>query len=906
MKLDKNNIRQITGIIKNISLNIGANNINVDDNALTTINKTIDEINSLNNKNIPKIRNTYVNEDDLFKPIGILDPLGLRDNPLTQKPYENFYFDSSKNSSKENPTYQSLADKWSKFPMYGKREESIKVIYNNQVVLVISGTGSGKTVLTPKFALHTLNYQGRIAITNPKRTPTKGNAIYAAMCMDVKLGTHVGMKYRDSEASAYSADSKLIYATDGWVLQKLQKDPMLSDLDMVIIDEAHERGIQIDLLLLLLKDLLIRRPTFKLIIMSATINAKIFIDYFPSKDFKFAMIDAGEIPNYPIEEHFLDTPINKFDNLGNLIGDSYIEKAVDKVVSLLREHEIGDILVFFPGKGDTSDGCMLLHRKMDKLNSALDKKIYCNVLTSTTDKETEELLTSPTKFKESGIYTRKVIFATEVAESSMTFDGLDFVVDTGLVNNNIFYSEKNMVALEKKYISKASHKQRKGRTGRTAPGTCYNMFTKKEFEQVFIDYPVTPISTEDISIPLMYFLSKDNLISHVNFPISYDFSKKHQHPVKKDFLMNNSSNNKLIGTELAEFLYKLIEAPPIDTIKRTVERLIAIDIIDIQNNVGKITNMGKAVAVFDMLPEIGRMLISGYNYHCRDDIVNLAALFELTDYRLDNIFERFRPISKDNAIKKEEKMKYERVKGKWANALGDHFSLIDIYNEFYLYKYDTIDKRSGRIIKEKKGDVRKWCNNNFLHFKTLERVKDVARQINQKFGKVIQLFREKYPSSHPSHIFINSPPEISKKPAENIIRSIVDGFYINLLKKIDERKYITCFPHVKTTAGLSQDSLFAKIRSPTKYAIYTQLKSIFGKTNYSMVSKIPPSIIEEIMKSDKNKYIESCWKVTKEDTQHEKDTHVKPKHVKDKHVKPKYVKVKHIKPKGGKAKHDKS
>ena len=855
------NSKKFINSINNINLNLVKSNANISNNIINKINNKINEINNSNNINIPKIRNTHVEEDKLFEPIGILDPLGLKNNPLTKESYKNLYYDETKNIGKGNEPYSDYAKRWSNFPMYGKREESIKAIYNNQVILVISGTGSGKTVLTPKFALHTLNYEGRIAITNPKRAPTKSNAMYAAMCMDVKLGTYVGMKYRDSDPSAYSVDCKLIYATDGWVLQKLQKDPMLSDLDMVIIDEAHERGIQIDLLLLLLKDLLVRRPSFKLIIMSATVNAKIFSDYFPIKEFKFKMIDAGEVPNYPIEEFYLDKPINKFDENGSLIGDSYVEIAVDKVVELLRKHEIGDILVFFPGKGDTSDGCMLLHQKLERINKELDRKIYCNMLTSTTDKETEELLTSPTKFKESGIYTRKVIFATEVAESSMTFDGLDYVIDTGLVNNNIFYSEKNMLALEKKYISKASHKQRRGRTGRTAPGTCYNLFTKNEFENKFIDYPVTPISSEDISIPLMYFLSKDNLISHIDFPIKY-------HNIVK---ANSIKNGKLQGIELTLFINKFIEKPPINTVKITINRLIALNIIEVKNNIGKITNLGKAVAIFDMIPEIGRMLISGYNYHCREDIVNLAALFELTDYRMDNIFDRFRPSSKDESIKREEKKKYDKVKTKWTNSNGDHFSLLDIYNTFYSYSYDTIDRRSGRIIKEKKGDAKKWCNDNFLNFRTLKNVKDSARQINQKFGKVVQLFKQTNPNNRLSYIFMDHPPVLSEKHNDNILRALLDGFYINIIKKTGNGKFINCFPEIKTIAGFTQDSLFSRVKTQYKYAFYSQLKSIFGKTSYAMISKISPALIEDIKKSSGNEYIKSCWKNINEE---------KPKNVK--------------------------
>ena len=836
------NIQLIVNKANNINLNLTSNYIK--DNKINSVNSLIEDINNSNNINIPKIRNIFVNEKDLLQPIGILDPLGLKNNPLTNEPYQNIYYNPDKELSIENPTYEFLGSIWSKFPMYSKREESIKAIYNNQVILVISGTGSGKTVLAPKFALHVLNYQGRIAITNPKRAPTQENTEFSAKCLGVEIGTFVGMKYRESDPKAYSPDCRLIYVTDGWILQKLQKDPMLLDLDVVIIDEAHERGIQIDLLLLLLKELILKRPTFKLIIMSATINSETFTNYFPTNKFKFAMIDAGELPNYPIEEIFLQKPINKFDSFGSLIGDSYIEAAVDKAVELLRKHEKCDILVFFPSKNDTSNGCMLLHRKLEKLNRVLDKKIYCTTLTSATDKETQKLITHSSKYTESGIYSRKVIFATEVAESSITFYGLNFVIDTGLVNNNIFYADKNITSLEKNYISKASHKQRKGRTGRTGPGTCFNLFTKDEYEK-FREYAITPITTEDISVPLMFFLSRDNLISHIDFPISY------------------KNINKQKKGSLTQFLNSLIEIPSIDTIKHTINRFIALKIIDVKKNKGTITDLGRGIAQFEMIPELGVMIISGYNHRCRDDIINLAVILDITEYRMDNIFEKFRPSSKDPTIKSAEKKKYDKVKSKWINSMGDHFSLIDIYNNFYSYKYDTIDRKTGQIIRNKKGDAKQWCRENFLHFKTLDKVRDKARQINQNFGKVMRIFREKHPMNAPTYIFTDIPPKISDKRNENILKAIFDGFYINLLKKVDKSKYINCFPEKKTACGISQESLYAKVKNPTNYAIYSQLKSIFGKMNYSVVSKVSPSMIDEISTSDQYQYVESCLHVDK-------------------------------------------
>jgi HrpA-like RNA helicase len=880
-----------------------------------TITEFVNEINRNKLNNSVKNRNTFVNPKDLFREIGILDPQGLQLNPLTGEVYEDIYYNSSKNVGEDNVTYKFLSGFWSNMPMYTKRIESIKAIYENQVVLIISGTGSGKTVLTPKFALHALNYQGRIAITNPKRIPSKENAIYAAKTLGVKLGKQVGLKYRGSDSSHYSAnDAKLIYCTDGYIVAKLESDPMLSDFDCLIIDEAHERNVNIDLLLLLLKGLIKRRPDFKLIIMSATINEKTFINYFPQPEFKFAFIDAGSIPNKHIDEYFLDTPINKFDQNGNLINKDFIQAGVDRVVKILRETPEGDILVFFTGKGEAQDGMTLLHRELERVNKNLDSKIYADILHAGTRKEAQDLLIDNKQYKKNTKFTRKVIFATEVAESSITIKALDYVIDSGLANQNIYYGAKNMVSLEKKYIAKANHRQRKGRVGRKRPGFCYNLFTKKEYEEKFPEYPDAPILTEDISSNVLLFLSNKELVTHINYPFTYPVvaanrsikgGKEPVRTLKPSILrdskiennsvavMNKATNKAMtnipvtivnkaalmaanktvikavnkpaapsslgLGTDLATFLATMIEKPPIDNIKRILDRIEALGGIKITNNRGEFTDMGRAMAVFGFTPEIGKMIISGYNYHCRDEVANIAAIFEVSEMRMDTIFERFSSRSKDESQKKLEKQKYDKVKKKFASAMGDHISLVNIYRDFFERRYDTTNRRTGAVLKEKRGDAKEWCKENFLNYNRLDKVRDTAKQINRRFGRVIQIYRETHPENKPSHIFVNSPPVVSDKKDENILMAVIQGFYVNLMRKVGDRRYVNCFPPDKTTAMLAMDSLYGSIRATTNFAVYSELKSIFGRTGYAFVSKVPPSMIENLKKLEIGKKFESCF-----------------------------------------------
>jgi len=152
----------------------------------------------------------------------------------------------------------------------------------------------------------------------------------------------------------------------------------------------------------------------------------------------------------------------------------------------------------------------------------------------------------------------------------------------------------------------------------------------------------------------------------------------------------------------------------------------------------------------------------------------------------------------------------------------------------------------------------------------LEKIKQEAKDLQRKFGQVIRIYREKHPENRPTHLFLDYPPQLSDKKDENILMAILDGYYINLLKKTGERRYTNCFPPVKTTAGLTMDSLFAGVKTKYKYALYSELKGIFGRINYSIVCKVPPSLIKKIMESKRGKYVEDCFKKMEEEKQEKK------------------------------------
>ena len=266
---------------------------------------------STNNKNSKNNINS--------KNIGIMDRAGTKINPM--------------NGQKFSEKWLSSPKWWQNLPMYADSNKIINLINDNQVLLVISGTGSGKTVLVPFYALHTLNYQGRVVMTIPKTGVVLKAATTSSEMADVVLGKEVGYQYRGSRLSnggpTKSESTKLLISTDGSIVAQLINDPEMKAYDIVIIDEAHERGVQIDLLLLLMKKALRLNKKLKLIVMSATINPLIFENYFKS-EFKYAAVNvSGNLTNYPVKMEYLQKP------LANPEKD-FIKAGISRIIQILE------------------------------------------------------------------------------------------------------------------------------------------------------------------------------------------------------------------------------------------------------------------------------------------------------------------------------------------------------------------------------------------------------------------------------------------------------------------------------------------------------------------------------------------------------------------------------------------
>jgi HrpA-like RNA helicase len=691
----------------------------------------------------------------MTKDIGILDPDGKELNPLTGNPYSD--------------TYKNLAKIWRTFPAYETAKDIINTIIKNQVTLVISGTGSGKTVLLPKYLLHVFNYEKKIAITLPKQIIAQSAAEFAAKTLDVELGKDVGYKFKGSDKKGYSKENKLLYATDGTIVAKLLNDPELREFDGVVIDEAHERKVQIDFLLYLLKNTVKIRPEFKLIIMSATVNQDIFKSYFKTDNIKFEIINVGAKTNYPIESIFLNDEITE---------KQYINKGYEIIKKIVLDNndnndELKDILFFVTSSNEAKDLCALT------IKDNLD--VFCIEVYSGMDDEKQKLAQDKFLYKTMTKKNRKLVIATNVAESSLTIDGIRYVIDSGFEIFGIFDADKQAKVIGKRLITHAQAKQRMGRTGRTSPGICYHLYTKEQFDKKMERFPEPTIRTSNIYGECLKLL----IISTIQ------------------------TTDKLLNV-----LMQLIEPPREAYIRMAITTLEKLNLI--KNN--KITDLGMIVGNMQTDPIPSICILIGKIYNCSREI---SAIFAMTEAIKENLSELF--IIPTMNVNEQDKQrmknlfnKFKEAQKKLAHKDGDHLSLLKIFTKYRELKIS--DK------KNKEQDIIDFCYKHFIKKNILDKAYKSYKKIKDNIAQIHNI------------PFDKNNDIINKDLDERILYCLNFGFNINTAKlNSDKETYVTS---TIKYAKLNQNNFiqFKHINNP-KELIYQGLLISSGKNELTLISK---------------------------------------------------------------------
>ncbi|MDR2798175.1 MAG: ATP-dependent RNA helicase [Treponema sp.] len=353
-------------------------------------------------------------------------------------------------------------------PVYEHKDLILKALEANQVVVVESPTGSGKTTQLPVI-LHDAGYtkNGVIGVTQPRRIAAVSVSEFIARQLGCTLPGIVGYKMRFEDKTDPSTVIKIM--TDGILLQEMKLDPYLSKYGSLIVDEAHERSLNIDFILGLLKRVLEIRPEFKVIVSSATINAQVFSVYFG--ECPVVKIDAITYPVTLIYDPpaVLSTPGSPPG--GQTAIDAILDKIDAIIERVISEARSGDILVFLPGEKMIKD-CM-----SRLVSGPLASYLHLVPLYGRLGKEEQERV-----FEGAPLGKTKVVIATNIAETSVTIDGITTVIDSGLSKLNYYNPRTFTSSLVEGPVSKASANQRKGRAGRTKPGTAYRLYTRKDFE----------------------------------------------------------------------------------------------------------------------------------------------------------------------------------------------------------------------------------------------------------------------------------------------------------------------------------------------------------------------------------------------------------------------------------------
>ncbi|KAJ7119817.1 P-loop containing nucleoside triphosphate hydrolase protein [Mycena epipterygia] len=534
-------------------------------------------------------------------------------NPFTKQPH--------------TAQYKKILEARKKLPVYAQMDDFFKVFTDNQIIVMVGETGSGKTTQIPQFVAYSdlPHTNGKlIACTQPRRVAAMSVAKRVADEMDVQLGRQVGYSIRFEDMTE-PGTTFLKYMTDGMLLREAMNDPNLDRYSTIILDEAHERTLATDILMGLLKGLAKKRSDLKIIIMSATLDAVKFQKYFTIKSTETAPLLKVPGRTFPVEVFYTQEP-----------EPDYVEAAIRTVLMIHRAEGPGDVLLFLTGEQEIEDACRKIKIEADDLiNQDPDAvgPLICVPLYSSLPPQQQQRIfdAAPEARTTGGPPGRKIVVSTNIAETSLTIDGIVYVVDPGFSKQNVYNPRIRVESLLVSPISKASAQQRAGRAGRTRPGKCFRLYTEKDFMNEL---------------------------------------EEQTHP---EILRSNLSNAvlelvKLGIKDLVRFDY--VDAPAPETLMRALELLNYLAAIDDEGN---LTTLGRIMAEFPLDPQMAKMLIVSPEFRCSNEMLTITAMLSVPNVWL-------RPNN--------QRREADAAKALLSVPDGDHLTLLNVYNEYVNNMHD--------------------------------------------------------------------------------------------------------------------------------------------------------------------------------------------------------------------------
>ncbi|TRY49785.1 PRP43 involved in spliceosome disassembly mRNA splicing [Cryptosporidium tyzzeri] len=533
------------------------------------------------------------------------------------KPYSNKYYELRK-------FRKSL-------PAWSERKTFCKLVKKNQVVILVGDTGSGKTTQCPQFILESgLGGNLKIACTQPRRVAAMSVAQRVSEEMDVCLGDIVGYTIRFEDKT--NENTRLKYVTDGMLLREAMYDNDLSQYGVIIIDEAHERTISTDILMGSLKEMLLRRSfesknPLRLVVMSATLESTKFQSYFGNDSPVFSI--PGRM--FPVELIYNIKP-----------EKDYLEASIQKVLDIHENEAPGDILLFLTGEEEIEQAKQRLEFLSSPLEEQFGELVIIPLYSSLPPSKQQKIFDkTPGPKYPGGPIGRKVVISTNIAETSVTIDGIVYVIDPGFSKQKVYNPRTRVESLLVSPISKASAKQRMGRAGRTREGKCFRLYTKEAFESELADQTHPEILRSNLSNVVLILKSLG-----INDLVHFDF----------------------------------MDPPAPETLMRALEQLYFLEAMDDE---GELTKLGKLMTEFPIDPQLARMLIKSSELGCASQILSLASLLNVP-----NIFLRPRDKSKEA----------DYAKSSFVDPDGDHLTLLYAFESFreVLYKDENKAKKFAK------------------------------------------------------------------------------------------------------------------------------------------------------------------------------------------------------------------
>ena len=504
------------------------------------------------------------------------------------------------NQSFGRRTNMTIKQQRESLPVFQFRKKLLEAVAEHQLMIVVGETGSGKTTqLTQYFAEAGYANHGMIGCTQPRRVAAMSVAKRVSEEVGCELGQEVGYTIRFEDHT--SPATKIKYMTDGMLQREILLDPDLKSYSVIMLDEAHERTIATDVLFGLLKKTIKRRPDLKLIVTSATLDADKFSEF-------FNQCPIFTIPGrtYPVEVMYSREP-----------ESDYLDAALVTIMQIHLTEPPGDILLFLTGQEEIDTSCEILYERMKALGPSVPELLILPVYSALPSEMQSKI------FEPAPPGTRKVVIATNIAETSITIDQIYYVVDPGFVKQNAYDPKLGMDSLIVTPISQAQAKQRAGRAGRTGPGKCFRLYTEAAYQSEMLPTTIPEIQRQNLSYTILMLKAMG-----INDLLHFDF----------------------------------MDPPPTNTMLTALEELYALSALDDE---GLLTRLGRKMADFPMEPALAKTLIASVESACSEEMLSIVAMLSI-----QNVF--YRP--------KEKQQQADAKKAKFHDPHGDHLTLLNVYN----------------------------------------------------------------------------------------------------------------------------------------------------------------------------------------------------------------------------------